>query len=210
MNRFLVPAVVAALVAGCARPGMFGLQPRQLVVVDSVPAQVAGAPTVIVRDIYHEASVVNQNTVYLEQPALAETVYVEQEYETYVYVSEPPPPRPHNPRWSPREQEPPGHKPRPRVPSPIEAKPLPPGGQPVPTPSAVLVPKESPKKTVAPVTDGRQKSPDRPTPPDQLVPPKRQAPARGGSAPATPAQRESPKQAPTPPVDKSAGPGSGA
>jgi len=134
MNRFLVPAAVAALVAGCVRPGMFGLQPKQVVVVDSTPAEASGAPTVIVRGIYHEASVVNQNTVYVEQPAPAETVYVEQEYETYVYVSEPPPPRPRNPRWSPREQEPPAHNPRPRVPSPVKAKPLPPGGHPVPMP----------------------------------------------------------------------------
>jgi hypothetical protein len=208
MNRFLVPAAVAALVAGCAWPGFSGLQPKQLVVVDSAPVQAAGAPTVIVRDIYHETPVVYVDTVYMEEPVPAEPVYIEEEHETYVYVSEPPPPDRRHPRWSPREQEPPEHNQRPRVPSPIEAKPLPPGGRPVPP--GVFVPPQPTKKTVAPVTDGRQKSPDRPTPPDQPMPPKRQAPALGGSAPAAPAQHESPKQAPTPPADKSADPGSGA
>ena len=208
MNRFLVPAVMAVLLAGCAWPGFSGLQSKRLVVVDSVPAQ-AAAPTVIVRDIYHEASVVNQNTVYVEQPVPAEPVYIEGDYETYVYVSEPPPPDRHHPGWSPREHEqPPEHRPRPRVPSPIEAKPFPPGGRPVPP--GVYVPPLPPKKTVAPATDGRQKSPDRPTPPVQPVPPKQQAPKLGGSAPAAPAQPQSPKQAPTPPADKPAGPGSGA
>ncbi|MCX6840975.1 MAG: hypothetical protein NTX53_01620 [candidate division WOR-3 bacterium] len=204
MNRFLVPLALAALVAGCAQPGMFGLQPKQLVVVDSTPGEAAGAPTVIVRDIYHEASVVNQNTVYVEQPAPAETVYVEQEYETYVYVSEPPSPRPRNPRWSPREQEPPAHNQRPRVPFPVRAKPLPPGGHPVPMPPAVIVPQQPSKKTVAPAPNGPQKSPDRPKPPV------RQAPAQGGSAPAAPVQPGGPKQVPPPPADKPASPGSGA
>jgi hypothetical protein len=207
MNRFLVPAAAAALVAGCAMPDTFGLQRKQLVVVESVPAQAAGAPTIIERDIYHEVPVVQVDTVYME----AEPVYVEDEYnETYVFVSEPRPPHREHPRWSPREQEPPGRKPRPRVPSPVEAKPLPPGGKPVPTPSAVIVPKESPKKTGAPVTADRRKSPDRPTPPEQLAPPKRKAPAPGDSVPPAPARRETPKQAPTPPADKPAGPGSGA
>jgi hypothetical protein len=205
MNRFLVPAAVAALVAGCARPDMFGLQRKQLVVVDSAPAQGAGAPTVIVRDIYHETPVVQVDTVYMEEPVPAEPVYIVQEYETYVYISEPPPPRPHNPRWSPREQEPRQSRP-PRDRDELR----PPSGQPVPVPPKVIVPKYPTKKTYAPGTDDLQKSPDRPTPPDQLVPPKRQAPAQGGSAPAAPVQHESPKQVPTPPTDKSAGLGSGA
>jgi hypothetical protein len=205
MNRFLVPAVVAALVAGCARPDMFGLQQKQLVVVDSAPVQAAAAPTVIVRDIYHETPVVQVDTVYMEEPVPAEQVYIEQDYETYVYVSEPPPPRPHNPRWSPRQQEPRQSRP-PRDRDELR----PPSGQPVPEPPKVIVPPLPTRKTYAPVTDGRQKSPDRPTPPDQLVPPKRQAPAQGGSAPAAPVQHESPKQVPTPPTDKSAGVGFGA
>ena len=204
MNRFLVPLALAALVADCAQPGMFGLQSRQLVVVDSTPAEAAAAQTVIVRDVYHETPVVHVDTVYVEEPVPAEPVYIEEEHETYVYVSDPPPPRPRNPRWSPREQEPPMHNQRPRVPSPVETKPLPPGGHPVPVPPPVIVPQQPPKKTVAPVTDGRQKSPDRPKPPV------RQAPAQDNSAPAAPVQPGGPKQVPPPPADKPASPGSDA
>jgi hypothetical protein len=204
MNRFLVPAVAAALVVGCARPDMFGLQRKQLVVVDSTPVQAAGATTVIVRDIYHETPVVQVDTVYKD----AEPVYVQDEYneynETYVYVSEPPPHRDH-PRWQPRE-----HEPRQSRPPRDRDELRPPSGQPVPVQPNVPVPPPPTKKTYAPVTDDRQKSPDRPTPPVQPTPPKRQAPKLGGSAPAAPAQHESPKQAPTPPADKPAGVGSGA
>ena len=203
MNRFLVPAALAALLAGCAWPGFSGLQSKRLVVVDSVPAQ-AAAPTVVVRDIYHEASVVNENTVYVEQPAPAETVYVEENYETYVYVSEPPPTHRDHPSWQPREHEPRQSRP-PRGGDGLR----PPPGQPVPEPPKVTVPTPPVKKTYAPVTDGRQKSPDRPNPPAQPTPPKRQAPKLSGSAPA-PVQHESPKQAPAPPADKPAGLGSGA
>ena len=212
MNRFLFPVAAAALLAGCARPGIFGLQPNESVEADSALVEVAVETAYVVQEIPQEVPVYYADTVYYEEePAPAETVYVEEEYETYVYVPEPvlmpPPPHHHRPRWSPREHEqrpsrPPGdeEKPRPRVPSPEEAKPLPPGGSPEPEPPSVPAVELPAERTYAPVTDGREKSPDRPTPP------KRQAPAQGGSAPVAPAQHESPNLAPTPPSDKSAGP----
>ncbi len=199
MTRFLVPAVAAVLVAGCAMPDMLGLQRKQLVVVDSVPAQ-AAAPTVIVRDVYHETPVVHLDTVYME----AEPVYVEQEYETYVYVSDPPPPHRDHPRWSPRE-----HEPRQSRPPRDKEEPRPPGGRPVPERPNVIGPKYPTKKPVAPVTDDLQKSPERPTPTAPPAPPKQQAPAKSGSAPAAPVRPASSKPVPTPRADKPAGLGSG-
>ncbi len=197
MNRFLVPAAVAALVVGCARPAIFGSQPNQTADADPAPVEVASAPTVIVREIHQEVPVVYVDTVYLEEePAPAETVYVEEEYETYVYVPEPvlmpPPPHHHGPRWSPRE-----HEPRPSRPPRDGEDFRPPPGQPEPDQPPIIVPRPPTKRTYAPVTVDRQKSPDRPTPP------KRQAPA-------APVQFEGPKQTPTPPPDKPAGPESDA
>jgi len=209
MKRFLVPAAVATLVVGCARPAIFGLQPNQPVEADSVPVEVASAPTVVVREIYRETPVVYVDTVYLEEePVPAETVYVEEAYETYVYVPEPvpvfihEPPHRRKPRWS-RE-----HEPRPSRPPRDGEKPRPPDERPRPEPKPrpdqpkTIVPEHPVKRTYAPVTDGRQKSPDKPTPPDQLVPPKRQAPAQSGNVPAAPVQLERPKQVPAPPPDK--------
>jgi len=204
MNRFLIPLALAALVAGCAMPGIFGHQSNEPDLADS-------AQTVVVREIYHETPVVYVDTVYLaEEPAPVQPVCVEEEYNEYneynqtnVYVHEqvvlPPPPHPHRPRWSPRQ-----HEPRPSRPPRDEEKLRPPGGQPEPDQPEGPVPKPPTKRKPAPVTVDRQKSPNRPTPP------KRQAPAQVGSAPAAPVQHESPKQAPTPPVDKSAGPESDA
>jgi len=201
MNRFLIPAAVAALVAGCAMPGIFGRQSNQPVVADS-------AQTVVVREIYHETPVVYVDTVYLEgEPAQVQPIYVEEEHneyneyneytETNVYVHEdvlvPPPPHRHERGWSPRDRRRDDGSPRDRNQPRDQGKPK------------VINPRHPVKKTNAPVTNGHEKSP---TPPAQPMPPKRQAPAQGGSAPAAPAQLESPKQAPTPPVDKPVAPAS--
>jgi hypothetical protein len=202
MNRFLIPAAVAALVAGCAMPGIFRQQSNQPVVADSVQ-------TVVVREIYHETPVYYVDTVYMaEEPAPVQPVYVQEtnneyneynEYnETNVYVHEhvvlPPPPRRHERGWSPRE-----HEPRPRDRRRDDGSPRDrnqPRDQEKPK---VINPRHPVKKTNAPVTNGHEKSP---LPPTQPTPPRRQAPAQGGSAPSTQVQAEAPKQAPTPPADK--------
>ena len=205
MNRLLIPAVAAALVAGCARPGMFGLQSEQPVEPDSAFVEVASEPTVIVREIHREVPVVYVDTVYLEEEYLSpETVYVEDVYESYVYVSEPvlvPVPvyhDHHGPRWRPREH---GGRPRDRRgdEGPRERR-----GRPTKKEQPrIEVPRPPMQRTVALVTDASQKSPDKPTPPDQPVASRLKAPARGGSVPAVQIRKEAPKQAPTPPVDKS-------
>jgi hypothetical protein len=194
MNRFLLLPALAALVAGCAMPDVFGQQSRQPVVAD--PPQ-----TVVVREIYHETPVVYVDTVYLAgEPEQVQPVYVNEEYnqyndynENYVYVSEQEPPRPrfHNPRLSPRDR---GQQPRDGsgYDKPRERRDQP----------NVPVPKPPTKRTYAPAVNDRQKSPVPPTQPVQPTPPKRQAPAQSGSVPAATVKQESPKQAPTPPVDK--------
>jgi hypothetical protein len=208
MNRFLIPAAVAALVVGCARPAVSGLQPYS----SDGPYPTPVETTVIVREVHYQEPVVYTDTVYLqdELPS-AEPVYVENEYneyneynETYVYVSEPPHHRRH-PGWSPRE-----HEQRRSRPPRDEEKVRPPDEKPKPKPPNKPALTPPAKRTYVPVPNGRQKSPDKPTPPAQPTPPKRQAPAQGGSVPAAPVQPESPKRAPTPPADKSAGLGSGA
>jgi len=199
MNRFLIPLALAALVAGCAMPGIFRQQSNEPTVADS-------AQTVVVREIYHETPVVYTDTVYLPaEIQSSEPVYVENEYneynETYVYVSEPPPPPHHRrPGWSQRQRE---QRPRDRYDDERSrerrGRPSEPG-----QPKVTLPPPA--KKTYAPVTYDRRELPNKPTPPDQLVPPKRQSPAQGGSVPAAPVQLEAPKQAPTPPVYRPAVP----
>jgi hypothetical protein len=192
MNRLLIPTAVAALLVGCARPAIFGPQPDQSIEADYTPAAVASEPTVIVREVQREVPVVYVDTVYLEEkPAPTDTVYVAQEYETYVSVPKPvfvpqPPPQ-HRPNWAPREQPP---RPRdrrrddgndgdrPREPE----KPRPPE------------PKHPVKKTLAPVTNGRANLPIPSTPPVEPTPPAYQAP---GGMTAVQIQREDPKQVPT-------------
>jgi hypothetical protein len=207
MNRILIPLALVVLVAGCAMPSLFGQQAGQPVVADS-------ARTVVVREIYHETPVVYVDTVYLEQePVSEQPVYVDEhneyneynEYnETYVYVHEqvvvpPPPPNHRDHGWSPGEHERPrdGRRddgsPRDRNRPRDQEKPK------------TINPRHPVKKTIAPATNDRQKSPVPPlplTPPYQPVLPKRQAPAQGGSVPAAAVQQESPKQAPILSVDK--------
>lgn len=110
MNRLLVTIAAAAVLYGCARTAVntpVADQPYY----DSLPTEVAAAPTTIVREVHYQAPEVYVDTVYLEYEPPAETVYVEEpvyieetvEYETYVFVPDPPPHYPH-PRMSP-----PGH-----------------------------------------------------------------------------------------------------
>jgi hypothetical protein len=207
MNRILIPLALVVLVAGCAMPSLFGQQSSQPSAADSVQ-------TVVVREIYHETPVYYVDTVYMaEEPVPVQPVYVEEEHneyneyneynETYVYVHKEvtvPPPRPRGPGWSPRHRE---QQPRDRsgYDKPRERRNEP----------DVPMPKPQTKRIYAPVTNDRQKSPVPPiplTPPYQPVLPKRQAPAQGGSVPAAAVQQESPKQAPTPPVNKPVAPAS--
>lgn len=214
MNRFLVPAAVAALLAGCARPTVPDPQSDQSYYSDTCP--VARETTVIVREVTQEVPVYYADTVYYEESVPAETVYVEEEYETetYVYVSEPPPPHHGHPGWSPREHErqpsrPPrdGMKPREREPQyqpPDRDKPRPPEGKPVPEPQppVKVVPSHPIEPTMVPVIEDRQKSPDRPTPPDRTTPSQIQAPVKDDSLPTAPVRSERPIPGPTAPVDK--------
>ncbi|MFO7649806.1 MAG: hypothetical protein R6X13_00495 [bacterium] len=107
MSRRFVSVAAAALLVGCARPAVQDLLTDQQY-EDSAPVEVAAAPTTIVREVHYQAPEVYVDTVYLEYEAPAETVYVEEpveyEYETYVYISEPPPHHFPHPRMSP-----PGH-----------------------------------------------------------------------------------------------------
>jgi hypothetical protein len=206
MNRFLIPMALVAMVAGCTMPGFFGQQSNQPVVADS-------APTVVVREIYHETPVVYVDTVYMaSEPAPVQPVYVEEEHneyneynETYVYVHEhvvvPPPPRHHERGWSPRD-----HESRPRDGRRDGGSPKDrnqPRDQEGPR---VINPRHPVKKTNAPVTNDRQESPVPPTRPDKPTPARFQAPAQSGSAPSTQVHAEAPQQAPTPPVDKPVAP----
>ena len=211
MNRFIVPIAGTVLVAGLAVPGLF---PRH-----SAEPVVTEPPTTIVREIYHEAPVVYVDTVYMpEEPAPVQPVYVEEhndyEYnqynETYVDVHQrivvPPPPQRRERGRSPRER---GQEPRDR--SGYDR----PGTRRDPSPGSnppnVPVPKPQVKRAYAPVANDRQNvqvPPSPLTPPYQPVQPKRQVPVRGGGTQTAKVQPESPKQAPTPPADKSAASGS--
>jgi len=203
MNRILIPAAMAAFVAGCARPAVTGLQPYSSGEFYPAPVET----TVIVREVHYQEPVVYTDTVYLQDELPpAEPVYVENVYneyneynENYVYVSEPP----HHPRhrgWSPREHD--GRRSRPPR---DEKKFRPPDEKPKPKPPNRPTLTPPTKKDYVSVMDGRQKAPDKPTPPAQPVPPKRQVPAKGGGAPVAPVQLESPKQVPNQPAQKSAG-----
>jgi hypothetical protein len=204
MNRILIPLVLVALVAGCAMPGLFGQQAEQPAIADT-------AQTVVVREIYHETPVYYVDTVYMaEEPAPVQPVYVREEYNEYnhtdVYVHArvvEPPPRPHRQErgWSPREHERPrdgrrdGGSPRDRNQPRDQERPKP------------INPRHPVKKTIAPATNDRQKSPVPPiplTPPYQPVRPKRQAPA--SSVQVAQVQHEAPKQVPAPTVDMPATP----
>lgn len=201
MNRLLIPAAVAALVVGCARPAVTGLE--------SYSAEPYYAPpetTVIVREVHYQEPVVYVDTVYLEEEsAPVQPVYVEEEYNEYntVYVYEQvvlPPRGGHRERgWSPRQHDPP---PRGRGRGDGSRRDR---NQPRDSDKPRVVnPRHPEKKTNAPVTNDRQESPVPPTPPAKPTPPKLQAPAQGGSVPATQVLNEAPKQAPAAPVDKPA------
>jgi hypothetical protein len=197
MNRFLIPAAVAALVVGCARPAVTGSE------YSAEPYYAPPETTVIVREVHYQEPVVYTDTVYMAaEPAPVQPVYVQNDYneyneynETNVYVRKQVTVLPQHPggsRGSPRDR--PGYD-KPRV------RRNPPTGSDHP---AVPVPKPPVKKTLAPVTDDRQNAPVPPAPPYQPVQPKRQAPAPGGSTPAASVQNQAPKQASTPPVDNPA------
>ncbi len=205
MNRLLIPAAVAALVVGCARPAVTALEPYS-----PDPYYAPPETTVIVREVHYQEPVVYVDTVYLEdEPAPVQPVYVTEEYNEYneynhtdVYVRQtvPPPPHYQKPGWSPRgrQQQPP--RDRSGYDRPRERRDPPPGSNHPPVP----VPKPPVKRMLAPVTNDRQESPVPPTPPQKPTPPKRQSPAQNGSVSATQVLNEAPKQAPTPPVDKPA------
>ena len=202
MNRILIPAAVAALVAGCARPAVTGLEPYS-----AEPYYAPPETTVIVREVHYQEPVVYVDTVYLEEePVPVQPVYVQEEYNEYntVYVHEQvvlqPRERQRGRGWSPRRHDPP---PRGRGRHDGSRRDR---NQPREPEKPKVVPKHPVKRTNAPVLNDREKSPVPPTPPAKPTPPKRQAPAQGGNVPADPVQLESPKQAPTPPVDKPADP----
>lgn len=216
MNRFLIPVTATALAAGVAVPTFFGRHTIERVVTEPVQT--------VVREIYHETPVVYTDTVYMaaEDPTPSQPVYVEEhndyEYNEYNQCNEYNhtdvdvhqrvivPPQRRGPGWSPRYRE---QQPRDRsgYDKPRERK-DPPSGSDLPN---VPVPKPQVKRTYAPVANDRQSVPIPPipaTPPYQPGQPKRQAPVQGGSAPAASVQPESPKQAPTPKVDKPVAPAS--
>ena len=177
MTRLLIPVALAALLSGCVRTAVenpLTSQPLD----DSLPLEVAAAPTTIVREIHYQAPEVYVDTVYLEYEPPAETVYVEEPvyieepveyvYESYVFVDEPPYPHHHpHPRMSPPEhgRHGSGHGPR-GGPDPRRGQeprergqrpPDPPGGggqprQPDPpeTPRPVVGPTDAPKRTPQP------------------------------------------------------------
>lgn len=166
MNRLLISVAAAALLSGCTKADWFGLGQGRTSDTGSVQTQNTTAPVTVIREIHRETPVVYYDTVYLEEQAPVETVYIEEEYETYVYVAEPvllaPHPhfRHHRHGWRPREHllEPrerrggggPG-EPRKR---PDEPKP--------PNRPATKYP---PGRRQLPTADDLQESPDKPKPP---------------------------------------------
>jgi hypothetical protein len=203
MNRLLIPAAVAALVVGCARPAVTGSE--------SYSAEPYYAPpetTVIVREVHYQEPVVYVDTVYMaEEPAPVQPVYVTEEYNEYneynhtdVYVRQSvPPPRYQKPGWSPRDR---GQQPRDRRRDDGSTGDR--NRPPEPDRPKVVNPKPPVKKINVPVTNDRQKSPVPPVPPGQPPPPKRQAPAQNGNASAAQIENEAPKYVPTAPVVKPA------
>lgn len=159
MNRFLIPAAVAALVAGCARPAVTGLEPYS-----AEPYYPPTETTVIVREVHYQEPVVYTDTVYLaDETPPPQPVYVQNEYneyneynETNVYVHKQVTVLPQHPggsRRPPRDRS--GYD-KPRV------RRDPPSGSDQPN---VPVPNPPTKRTLTPVTNDRQKSPVPPTPP---------------------------------------------
>jgi hypothetical protein len=188
MKRMMIPLALAALVAGCSLPGMFGQQAEQPVVADS-------AQTVVVREIYHETPVYYVDTVYMaEQPAPAQPVYVEEhndytynEYNrTNVYVREQVVVQPsREPGWSPRDR---GRKPDDRRDNGSRRD----GNQPREERPRKVNPQYPVKRVDAPAVNDRQQAPP---PPNKPVPPARQAPARVGSGQVTQVQNEAARPA---------------
>jgi hypothetical protein len=195
MNPILIPLAMVVLVAGCAMPNLFGQQAGQPVVADT-------AQTVVVREIYHETPIVYVDTVYMAaEPEPVQPVYVQNEYNEYnkttVYVRENvvlPPPRPYIQERgrSPRDNE---RRPADRRRDDRSGRNKPGGSD---KPGSVN-PQHPVTKMDVPAANDRQQAPVPPTAP---AVPKRQAPV--GSAQVTQVQKETPKQAPTPSVDKPA------
>jgi hypothetical protein len=204
MNRLLIPAAVATLVIGCARPAVTASEPYS---ADSYYAP--PETTVIVREVHYQDPVVYVDSVYMaEEAAPLQPVYVTEEYNEYneynhtdVYVrqSVPRPTHSRKPGWSPRGRQQPPPRDRRRDDGSTGDRNRPPE----PERPKIVNPKPPVKKTLAPVTNERQKAPVPPTPAPKPTPPK-QAPAQNGSVPATQVLNGAPKQAPTPPVDKPA------
>jgi hypothetical protein len=192
MNRLLIPAAVAALVIGCARPAVTGLEQYS-----AEPYYVPPETTVIVREVRYQEPVVYVDTVYMAaDPEPVQPVYVTEEYNEYneynhtdVYVRQtvPPPPVHHRkPGWSPRRPDPPPRG-RGRDEKPPKDRNQPRDGE----KPKVIDPNPPVKPRNVPVTNERQKSP---------TPPMRQVP--GGGVQVTQVQSEAPRQAPTPTVEK--------
>jgi len=195
MNRLIIPAAVAALVAGCARPAVTALEPYS-----AEPYYAPPETTVIVREVHYQEPVVYVDTVYMEaEPAPVQPVYVTEEYNEYneynhtdVYVrqSVPPPPRGRERGWSPQDRrQPPGDRDRRRDEGSRGDRNQPGEG----AKPKVINPNPPVKPRNVPATNERQKSP---------TPPKRQAPSSGVQV--TQVQNEAPKQAAT--VEKTTAP----
>ncbi|UCG42527.1 MAG: hypothetical protein JSU73_11760 [candidate division WOR-3 bacterium] len=199
MNRFLVPAGAAALLAGCTLQ-FPGLQSEEPLAVDSTPVTVLIETTYVVEEVPVEVPVYVEEPVYYEEePVPPETVFVVEEYESYVFVSDPPPPsRPHRgyPRRSPGRDQSRGREPREperRDPVPEKVKPRPRNEEPEPTPVIEPPPSpEPPKPVVSLVSDDEEKAPDKPAPSDQPVRPEEQAPAKDDGDDAAPAKNVKP------------------
>jgi len=209
MNRLLIPAAAAALVIGCARPAVTAPEPYS-----AEPYYAPPETTVIVREVRYQEPVVYVDTVYVaEEPAPVQPVYVTEEYNEYneynhtdVYVrqSVPPPPRGRERGWSPRDRrQPPTDRDRRRDDGSRRDRNQPREGD----KPKVVDPKPPLKKTLAPVNNFPAQGPVPATAPSKPAPPKRQAP--GGSVQVTQIQSEAPRQAPTPPVEKTPAPVAG-
>lgn len=219
MRRLLVPAALAVLAAGCARPGFFGPRSGETVAADPAPAAAAGAPTVVVREIHYEPPVVYVDTVYCAvEPEPAETVCYVEEYVSYVYVDEPEPPAG---RSHPRREmrPPPGRREQPErrgdEPSrPPEERPRRPAPQPEPEPEPPLpdpgprtepVPKPAPERQSEPVnrpvSDAAREAPGRPQPPSRSAPPEKSDDA-AAPTPADPGLEPVPAPVPASDLDR--------
>jgi len=142
MNRFLAAAAMAALAAGCARPGVNDAETARVPDTLYAPVEVAVEPTYVVQEIRTEVPVYYVDTVYFEEePPPAETVVVVQEYENWVVVREPAPRwRRGHPRGGRHGQEPPEREPPPRGERPDDPGSNPPAE---PTPTEETAPEET-------------------------------------------------------------------